>query len=296
MSVFIETIGRWGIDQNARVGRSVLLFAPVLLLVGIIIVGAAILALQSFGLMPEPKTYTLQNLAGVMILFGSVIASTLVAAKIWAKWLGYQELEFIGLDNERRKLLDGILWGAGLQILFFITLVAFGWLRITSVNLDGHSIINVLIITASSLNIAVFEEVVFRGVAYSVLRRKWSWWKSALITAIPFALYHFIFNQYASPFNAGMSLLAGGILFAWLRETTGNLWTPIGIHFMWDAAIGWFNLSASESPHILMTAINAPGWLVGEWSFSDWMLLFAFAISIWSDFIKNHAKSQELEK
>ncbi len=276
-----KNIIHWGEFQNHNIGRSVLLFVPILLLSGIIIVGAAILALHSFDLMPVPKIYTLRNLVGVMILFGSVITSIFVAANIWAKWLGYRGLEFIGLIAEPRKLLDGILWGAGLQILFFIVLVTFGWLRITGINLDDHAIINVLIITASSLNIAVFEEVVFRGVAYSVLRLKRGWWISALMTAIPFALYHFIFNQYDSAFNAGMALLTGGILFAWAREIAGNLWVPIGIHFMWDAAIGWFNLSASETPHILITTINAPSWLVGEWGVSDWVMLLVFTISLW---------------
>jgi len=269
--------------QSPHAIRSALMFVPVLAFTGAIIIGIVILLLQLSGFMPRPNTLSLQTLSGTIILFGAVIITALAAAHIWAKWLGHQGLGFIGLDHDHGKLLKGILWGAGIQVFGFLIFIVSGWLRITSIDFKSQAVINVLIITVSGLNAAVFEEVIYRGVLYSAFRRQWGWWMYAVVTSALFAFPHFISNSYDFPISAGLGLLVGGLLFAWAREITGTLWVPIGIHFIWDAAIGWFNLTASRSPHLLMTNFNAPVWVIGsEWGISDWILLLIFAASLWA--------------
>ena len=282
MKTLIEKMKSWGKNQNSHAIRSALMFMPVLTITGAIIIGITISTLQLLGLMPKPNTLTLQTLIGVILLFGAIITTMFVAAYIWANWLGHQGLRFIGLDSDFGKLLAGMLWGIGLQLFIFVILVASGWLQINNINVEGQAIINVLIVTASSLNTAVIEEVSFRGVLYSAFRRRWGWWMTALVTAALFAFPHFISNSYDFPISAGLALLTGGLLFAWAREITGTLWMPIGIHFAWDAAIGWFNLTASKTPHLLMTEFNAPKLITAEWGVGDWILLFVFAASLWA--------------
>ena len=281
MKPLVEEIKNWGKNQSPRPIRSALLFIPVLVLAGVLIVGSTILLLQLFDFMPKQSTFSWKTLIGSTILFGALIVTTFVSANTWAKWLGLQGLEFIGLSNHYHKFLIGILWGIGLQLFIFAVLIASGWLQVVSGNFESQSVINVLIITVSSLNAGVVEEIVYRGVIYSSLRRKWNWTATAIITATLFALPHFILSSYDFPIIAGLGLFVGGFLFAWAREVTQTLWIPIGIHFAWDTSIGWFNLTASKSPHVLVTSINAPNWVVGEWAMSDWLLLLAFALTIW---------------
>jgi membrane protease YdiL (CAAX protease family) len=288
MASIIHQVKLWGARQSQHALRSAAMFLPVLLLIGTPVIGLSVVILQLSNLMPKPNTFTLQTLVGVTILFSAVIVSVLTSAHIWALWLGYRGLDFIGLDYGVKKLFIGILWGTGLQVFAFLTLVTLSWLRIDKVSFSSLAVINVLIITVSSLNTGFIEEVLFRGVLYSALRPFWGWWITAIATSALFVFPHFIFNSYDFPISAALGLLTGGLLFAWVREITKGLWIPIGIHFAWDAAIGWFNLTASKSPHLLMTTFDAPRWVTDDWGVNDWILLFVFAASLWT--FKSKAK------
>ncbi|MEK7325910.1 MAG: CPBP family intramembrane glutamic endopeptidase [Chloroflexota bacterium] len=230
--------------------------------------------------MPERGTFTLQTFFGATTLFSAMMVSVLVAAHLWARWLGYNGLGFIGLNSRFGSGVLGLILGVGAQTVSFGMLSALGWLQLQGVNFSGQAIINVALLTLSSLNAAVVEEAVFRGVLYSVFRPRWGWWRTALITAIVFALPHFLTNTYTSFFSAGLGLLIGGVLFAWAREIGKSLWLPMGIHFGWNAAIGWLNLAAGDTPHLLITKLNGPAWAVGNWVLNDWALLVILALSL----------------
>jgi len=290
MTPLINQVKLWGARQNQRPMRSILMFLPILLITGVVIVGFSLIILQLSNMMPKPSTPSLGTLFGVTILFGSIITTAITSVYIWAQWLGYQGLEFIGLDSNFRMFHTGVLWGTSLQALAFLFLIASAELRIDTISFNISAIINVLIITLSSLTAGFVEEVLYRGVLYSAMRTRWGWWTTAVSTSAVFVLPHFISNTYDSLIGAALGLFAGGMLFAWAREVSRGLWIPIGIHFAWDAAIGWFNLTASKSPHLLMTTINAPTWLIGEWGVSDWITLFSFALSLW--FFRNKRADQ----
>lgn len=281
MTRITDQLKLFGTRQNGRAIRSALLFLLVWFVTVAALVGGSLGLLQLSGFMPQRETYTLQALAGATIVFGAIIASTLVSAHAWAHWLGYEGVEFIGLKRDAGRFFAGMFWGIGLIIFNFLALLTLNWLQIDRFVFDQPAVINVLIITISSVNAGVMEEVIFRGALYSALRFRWSKWAAALAVSVCFSLFHFVNNSYEFPINAALGLFIAGMLFTWAREVTGGLWIPIGIHFAWDAAIGWFNLLASQSPHLVMTTYTAPTWLIGEFGVSDWAMLLVFAISIW---------------
>ncbi|MDA0241525.1 MAG: CPBP family intramembrane metalloprotease, partial [Proteobacteria bacterium] len=69
----------------------------------------------------------------------------------------------------------------------------------------------------------IAEEVLFRGVVFSWLRRRWGFSASALISALPFGLVHL------EPLVIIFATIVGMIL-AWLYERYENLWVPIIAH------------------------------------------------------------------
>jgi len=281
MISIVNQAKRWGALQNRHAVLSAMLFLMLAFVIGSAMVGSVLSILKLTGLMPQFKTYTLQALAGATIVFSTIIAASIISAHIWARWLGYEGVEFIGLNRDYGKFYTGTLWGIGLMALIFLMLVSLKWLHIDSVSFDQQAIINVLIITISSVNAGVMEEVVFRGVLYSALRFRWSRWVAAIIISACFSLFHFINNSYEYPVSAALGLFVVGLLFTWVKETAAGLWLPIGIHFAWDAASGWFNLLARQSPHLIMISYTVPTWLVGEFGLSDWVMLLIFAISVW---------------
>ncbi|GEM_PF-4848360 len=72
------------------------------------------------------------------------------------------------------------------------------------------------------------EELLFRGSLFSWLRGKLSFWPAALITALAFSFPHGGWK-----FVIPLGYLA--LMLAWLREQSGSIWEPVGLHAMHNA-------------------------------------------------------------
>lgn len=81
---------------------------------------------------------------------------------------------------------------------------------------------------------AIPEETIFRGILQPTLQAKLGRWQGLVMTAVIFAVYHFLF---ALPQLAGK--LCFGLIFGLLRERTGTLWAPAFTH-----ALTWIILGA----------------------------------------------------
>ena len=81
---------------------------------------------------------------------------------------------------------------------------------------------------------AIPEETIFRGIMQPTLQNKVGRWSGILLTALVFAVYHFLF---ALPQIIGK--ICFGLIFGLLRERTGTLWAPAIAH-----ALTWMILGA----------------------------------------------------
>jgi uncharacterized protein len=70
----------------------------------------------------------------------------------------------------------------------------------------------------------VFEEIVFRGLVFGTLRRRFGMPTAAVLSAAVFAVAH---GYGALGFAA---VFWSGLLWAWAYERTGSLWPSIGLH------------------------------------------------------------------
>lgn len=105
------------------------------------------------------------------------------------------------------------------------------------------------------------EEVVFRGYAFGLLRRRagWGFWAAALATAAVFGLghlYNVTVREAPWPEAAGVVAITGvgGILFAWIYERWDTLWAPFAGHAMMNL---WWVVFAVDDNALGGWAANA---------------------------------------
>ena len=159
----------------------------------------------------------------------------------------------------------------------------------------------VVVAVASGVLVAVFEETLFRGVLFGVLRRAGSYALAASVVSILYASVHFLardgglvdtvawytgygfvlgaFAGLADPsgyWDAFLALFLLSLLLCWVRENYG-LWWCIGLHAAWVFAIRLFKeLTVRDiySPYASWVSSydNFVGHLVSVW------LIFIFVV------------------
>ena len=94
----------------------------------------------------------------------------------------------------------------------------------------SSSVVVVVLIAVFAVTIApVFEEFLFRGFAYPVLKQRWGTAKALMVVSAAFAGIHFHLPSFGPLFA-----LAVGLGLAY--ELTGSLLTPITMHVLFNAA------------------------------------------------------------
>jgi membrane protease YdiL (CAAX protease family) len=87
----------------------------------------------------------------------------------------------------------------------------------------------VVLIAAFAIMIApVFEEFLFRGFAYPVLKQRWGTWRALMAVSAVFAAIHFHLPSLGPLFTLGVGL---GLAY----ELSGSLLAPITMHALFNA-------------------------------------------------------------
>jgi membrane protease YdiL (CAAX protease family) len=86
-------------------------------------------------------------------------------------------------------------------------------------------------VSGSVLFAPVFEELTFRGLLYGSLRARLAWPAAAALSALIFGAAH------GYGLAGFLSVLASGILWAWVYERTGSLLPAIAAHVVNNAAV-----------------------------------------------------------
>lgn len=85
-----------------------------------------------------------------------------------------------------------------------------------------------LMVIAATVIAPLWEEIVFRGYLHPVLKKYGGIWTGALCSSLFFSAVH---HNVA----AMLPLFLLGLLMVWLYERTGSIWTPIAMHFCFNA-------------------------------------------------------------
>lgn len=118
----------------------------------------------------------------------------------------------------------------------------------------------------SSWNVAVFEEVIFRGFLFRLLDERFNTMIALTISAFLFGGIH-LFNSGGGVFQSVAIALEAGLILGAAYKYSGNIWFPIGIHCAWNYTEGVIfgsSVSGYHFPKSLLTSeFVGPEWLTG---------------------------------
>jgi len=137
---------------------------------------------------------------------------------------------------------------------------------------------------------ALAEEAMFRGYGLQTLSRAKLAWLGVLLTSVPFGLVH-LGNPNVVPGVTFTNTALAGIWLAAAYLRTRSLWLPLGVHWAWNWALGWFfglpisGIQLVSNP-LLQTQDNGPKWLTGgsygiEGGVACTIALTLFTVFLW---------------
>jgi len=201
---------------------------------------AIFLAMMAFGFLTE-------IIAGVwdinelfLVFVASLLQALLMVTASWYFAVVKHGHTFRALGFIRRgffsALPQGIKWGV---VLFFVVMIL-GIIQtiVYPMEPDLQDFAKILLMADSNVELymavimgAVLaplgEEVYFRGFFYPALRQRFGAAWGIVLTALFFSALHFDFYRL-------LPIAAGGVGLTYLYERTGNIWTNIIAHGVWN--------------------------------------------------------------
>ena len=224
---------------------------------------------------------------GLIIFYGRYFLSLLAGAVFtpvwWHRALIYGACGFLGLFlyavwtnlTERRpvtelsmkRFLPSLGGGFLLGIVYFGCVVGImallGAFRITEAHFYGFEIVSILMYY---FVVAVFEELMFRGVLFRLIDDRWNTAAALIVSAAVFGAVH-LANPGATLWSTAAIAIEAGLLLGVAYKCSGNLWLPIGIHWAWNFIQGpvlGFAVSGNETPFkIFSTIVTGSDWVTG---------------------------------
>jgi hypothetical protein len=206
---------------------------------------------------------------------GMIAAVLLLCAPVISKVFDANSGEI--LFPLKKRWLRDVMAGLGItalsMTLIFLVEMAFGWLKIEKLALSGSPMDAVFraIWMALLVNMvaAVGEEVLFRGLLVTGLKKAWDASGALFISAVIFGASHILVTGAAqTSLLIFIPLLAlPGVMLGWAYLRSGNLWLATGIHFAWNFfQDSVFNLASRPTSDSLIgfeTSQIGPAWFMG---------------------------------
>jgi len=198
----------------------------------------------------------------------SLLAAALGAGYLCTRYLEGLPWRSLGLTFHAgwfRDLVIGFVVGfASLAIAVAIAFKGLHFSFTTALMPTVRSLIGSLVLLFAA---ALAEEAMFRGYGLQTLSRAKLAWLGVLLTSVPFAAGH-LSNPNVVPFVTFANTALAGIWFAVAYLRTRSLWLPLGLHWAWNWALGWFfGLPVSGmnivSHPLLRGEDLGPKWLTG---------------------------------
>ena len=114
---------------------------------------------------------------------------------------------------------------------------------------------------------ALAEEAIFRGYPLQTFSRAKLVWLGVAVTSVAFGLGH-LGNPNVVPTNTLANTILAGVWLAIAYLRTKSLWLPLGLHWAWNWALGWFfgvpvsGATLVSNPLLKATDVG-PEWLTG---------------------------------
>ena len=281
--IFINDFGR------LRSGWRVVIFVAAFFVLALLLTTVLRVVVLVVG--PRGSSTAADIIADLVYRIG-LLAAALGAGYICARLLEGLPYRSLGLTFHRGWMRDLLL---GFAIGFASLVVAVGIASrglSFSLNNKGWSfIVPSMLGSALVLFVAALaEEAMFRGYGLQTLSRAKLTWLGVLLTSVPFGLAH-LSNPNVVPVVTFANTAIAGIWLAAAYLRTRSLWLPLGVHWSWNWALGWFfGLPISGirlvSEPLLQAQDNGPKWLTGgsygiEGGVACTLALTLFTVFLW---------------
>lgn len=281
--VFINQFGR------LRSGWRLLIFAGAF--IALIFIFTTLLQIVLLVIEPHGSSSVVQFSAALVFRAG-LLSAALGAGYICARSLEGLPWRSLGLTLHRgwfRDLLFGFAIGFG--SLTLAVAIASRGLNFSVGATGWSSIVKSMIGSVVILFLAALaEEATFRGYGLQTLTRAKLAWLGVLLTSVPFGLVH-LSNPNVVPGITFANTALAGIWLAVAYLRTRSLWLPLGIHWSWNWALGWFfglpvsGINLVSNP-LLQGRDQGPRWLTGgsygiEGGVACTIALLLFIVFLW---------------
>lgn len=116
------------------------------------------------------------------------------------------------------------------------------------------------------LMVAVFEEIIFRGVLFRLIDDRWNTFVALFVSAVLFGVMH-LPNPGATLWSTAAIAIEAGLLLGAAYKFKGTLWLPIAIHWAWNYTQGnILGFAVSGEPiqeKLFSPIITGPDWITG---------------------------------
>lgn len=185
----------------------------------------------------------------VVLFPWALLASAVLAHVLTFRWVdgrGWRSVRLGAEALDARVMLRAGALGAAAIAVPVAALIAIGWLRLEA-GPPGSSLVAAVSFGLFLAPAAFWEEMVFRGYAFTALEEWWGSVAAIVITSAAFGLVHFA-NSGASVGAIAVVVLAGAMLGGVL-VVTRSLYAAFAAHLAWNWTLaGVFHTAVSGVP------------------------------------------------
>ncbi len=247
--------------KNKSIKQTLLLNPVVRIILGLLVCFAAFIIVQNvaaklLGLTGHNKDF--RNLIkGIVASVAAIAAYTIFYQKIENR-----EVTELSVKGMAKNLLLGTLIGVVLQSLTVLVIYLNNGFHVVAVNPVSFIIIPLTV----AFTVAIFEEILIRGIIFRIVEEKLGSYFSLVLSAIIFGALH-LMNPESSFISAACVAVEGGLLLGAAYIFARNLWLPIAIHFAWNfmqsGIFGAITSGNEKTNSLLTTQLTGPTLITG---------------------------------
>ena len=195
-----------------------------------------------------------------------LIAVPLLALLLYSIWTNLTERRPV-LELALKRTWGDLGLGLLLGVLYFALVVALmalaGCYAVTGAQFHFLPQLEAFLMF---LSVAVFEEIIFRGILFRLIDDRWNTFAALFVSALIFGFGH-LPNPGATIWSSFAIAVEAGLLLGAAYKFSGTLWLPIGIHWAWNYVEGnVLGFAVSGTPvteKVFSPIITGPEWITG---------------------------------
>ncbi|WP_199616095.1 CPBP family intramembrane glutamic endopeptidase [Paenibacillus alkalitolerans] len=186
---------------------------------------------------PEVITEWLEENMAVGRIMHTLSSATAIGAAL-IMYTAFERKQGWKLGFLRQGAGTELAAGLGLGILFisagFLIILSLQGVRIVDAAFNSGIAVGLLLDLMLFVTVGFSEEIFSRGYVYGLVKRNSNIVTAVIVSSLLFAFLHSLNPAvFSTPFPI-INLFLAGVLLALLREWSGGLWLPIGVHITWN--------------------------------------------------------------